>query len=573
MTATEQRKRIRMLPILLQSLIMSVNAWVLSPVPPDSVEIMDALREDPISVLVFMARIGWSPDWLSADSLATHLLELDSTCSAEAAWSARLLGVPLSTEMTPLLIEFGRESMLPDSQDIIGDPALLDAYINRILHTFAEGEETSNLESFVEIISATWDFIPTCTRSLSLEALGKLGIDISGDIIPSRIEEAGLCASSRYFSTLGIKYDFTSCEVNTALERIYIAGCGSPETAGNMMDDSIWAVRFSAIEVCDPSIIGELVNDSVPYVSLAASIARSEAKFNDGANRLRDLAITSGPVGNLAAEELGVADIVLLRELMAHQAPGRRAAAQTAWLNDSIPVDSLLEESWISDPYWAIPISWAWHLVDIGDSLRAESVLLRISNLREYYSDQVLIEEYVALLTDRLKSMEESEEEQESETVEWTQFELPFDPDSISLPDTVVIKTDVGDFTVLLWGETAPITCSSFWNLAETDYYDGVYFHRVIPGFVAQAGCPEGVGTGGPGYVLPNERSLRHFGRGVLGMADAGLNTGGSQFFIMLNDHGRLNGRYTAFGIVLNQDELDRITVGTRIRDVVCLVN
>ncbi len=562
-----------MLPILLQSLIMSMNTWLFAPAPPDSVEIMDALREDPMEVLVFMARSGWSPDWLSPDSLATHMMELDSTCAAEAAWSARLLGMPLSTEMTPVLIEFGEESMIPDSHDIISNPALLDAFINRILHTFAEGCEPLKLEAFVEIISETWDFIPTDTRSLSLEALGKLGIDITGDIAPSRIEDAGESASARYFSTLGIEYDYISSEMNTVLERIYIAGCGSQETAGNMLNDSIWAVRFSAIKVCDPSMVGELVNDSVPYVSLTASIARNEAGFNDGANRLRGLAITSGPVGNLAAEQLAVADTVLLRELMIHQAPGRRAAAQTAWLNDSIPVDSLLEENWISDQYWVIPISWAWYLVDTGDFMEAEDVLLRISTLRKNYSDQVLIDEYVTVLTDRLKSVEESEEEHESETVEWTQYELPFDPDSISLPDTVVIKTDVGDFTVLLWGETAPITCSSFWNLAETGFYDGVYFHRVIPGFVAQAGCPEGVGTGGPGYILPNERSLRHFGRGVLGMADAGLNTGGSQFFIMLDDHGRLDGRYTAFGIVLNQAELDKITVGTRIRDVVCLVN
>lgn len=562
-----------MLLILLQSLIMSMNTWLFAPVPPDSIEIMDAIREDPMEVLVFMARSGWSPDWLSPDSLATCMMELDSTCAAEAAWSARLLGVPLSTRMIPVLIEFGGESMIPDSQDIIGNPVLLDAFIKRIFHTFAENEEPENLEAFVEIISATWDFIPTGTKSLSLEALGKLGIDITGDITPSRIEEAGLSASARYFSTIGIEYSFTSSEVNTALERIYIAGCGSPETAGRMLDDSIWAVRFSAIELCDPSEVGELVNDSIPYVSLAASVARNEAGFNDGANRLRALAVTSGPVGNQAAEQLAVADTVLLRELMFHQSPGRRAAAQTAWLSDSISVDSQLEERWISDPYWVIPISWAWHLVDIGDSMKAEDVLLRISTLRENYSDQVLIEEYAASLMDRLKGVEESEEEQEPETVEWTQYELPFDPESISLPDTVVIKTDVGDFTVLLWGETAPITCSSFWSLAETGFYDSIYFHRVIPGFVAQAGCPEGVGTGGPGYALPNERSIRHFGRGVLGMADAGLNTGGSQFFIMLDDHGRLDGRYTAFGIVLNQTELDRITVGTQIRDVVCLVN
>ena len=562
-----------MIPVLLQSLIISMNSWIFAPAPPDSIEIMDALREDPMEVLVFMARSGWSPDWFSPGSLATHLIEVDLTCSTEAAWSARLIGIPLQTEMTPVLIEFGGESIIPDSQDISDNPALLDALINRILHTFAEGEEQENLEAFVEIISATWDCIPSKSKSLSLEALGKLGIDITGDIAPIRIEEAGTSASARYFSTLGIEYSYTSSEMNTALERIYIAGCSSPETVVSMLDDSIWAVRFSAIEVCDPSIIGELINDSVPYVSLAASIARSEAGFDDGVNRLRDLSITFGPVGNMAAEQLGFADTLLLRELMAHQDPGRRAAAQTAWLNDSIPVDSLLKESWISDQYWAIPISWAWHLVDTGDSIKAENALLRISTLQGNNSDQMLIEEYVTLLTDRLRSVEESEENREPETAEWTQYEFPFNPDSISIPDTVVIETDVGNFTVLLWGNTAPVTCSSFWHLAGTGFYDSVYFHRVIPGFVAQAGCPEGVGTGGPGYLLPNERSTRHFGRGVLGMADAGLNTGGSQFFIMLDDHGRLDGRYTAFGTVLNKDELDRITVGTQIRDVVCLVN
>ena len=85
MTAPEHRKRIRMFPILLQSLIMSMNTWLFAPAPPDSVEILDALREDPMEVLVFMARSGWSFDWLSPDSLAIHLMELDSTCAAEAA--------------------------------------------------------------------------------------------------------------------------------------------------------------------------------------------------------------------------------------------------------------------------------------------------------------------------------------------------------------------------------------------------------------------------------------------------------------------------------------------------------
>jgi peptidyl-prolyl cis-trans isomerase B (cyclophilin B) len=137
------------------------------------------------------------------------------------------------------------------------------------------------------------------------------------------------------------------------------------------------------------------------------------------------------------------------------------------------------------------------------------------------------------------------------------------------MPDTVILRTDAGDFRIDLWLKTAPVACSSFLNLAESGFYNGIRFHRVIPGFVAQAGCPEGVGTGGPGYTLPNERSTRHFSRGVLGMADAGLNTAGSQFFIMLDDHGRLDGRYTAFGRILNTENLDEITVGTTINEVV----
>jgi len=146
---------------------------------------------------------------------------------------------------------------------------------------------------------------------------------------------------------------------------------------------------------------------------------------------------------------------------------------------------------------------------------------------------------------------------------------LPFDPSAVDVPARVILVTDVGSFTIELWKDVAPVTCAGFAWLASNSFYDGVYFHRVIPGFVAQGGCPEGNGLGGPGYVLPNERSLAEFSRGVVGMADAGLNTGGSQFFIMLDDHNRLDCRYTAFGkVVEGLERLDEITVGTRILEV-----
>ncbi len=176
-----------------------------------------------------------------------------------------------------------------------------------------------------------------------------------------------------------------------------------------------------------------------------------------------------------------------------------------------------------------------------------------------------MIDEYVSVLYNRLNGVEE---EESSEDSGWIQYLLPFNIET-AVPDTVIIRTDAGDIWLNLWGDTAPIACSGFLYLAESGFYDGISFHRVIPGFVAQAGCPEGVGTGGPGYNLPTERSVAHFGRGVLGMADAGLNTAGSQFFIMLDDHGRLDGRYTVFGCVINTEFLDEITVGTVITDIV----
>jgi peptidyl-prolyl cis-trans isomerase B (cyclophilin B) len=116
--------------------------------------------------------------------------------------------------------------------------------------------------------------------------------------------------------------------------------------------------------------------------------------------------------------------------------------------------------------------------------------------------------------------------------------------------------------------QQAPQTCRSFWYLAEKGFYDGIYFHRVIPGFVAQAGCPEGNGYGGPGYTVPAENNTEAYLRGVVGMADSGPDTAGSQFFIMLDSQRRLDCRYTVFAVVENTPKLDSIEVGTRILEI-----
>jgi cyclophilin family peptidyl-prolyl cis-trans isomerase len=103
---------------------------------------------------------------------------------------------------------------------------------------------------------------------------------------------------------------------------------------------------------------------------------------------------------------------------------------------------------------------------------------------------------------------------------------------------------------VKLLPEIAPQSVNSFAFLAREGFYDGCTFHRVIPGFVAQGGDPTGTGSGGPGYRIPDELSDRPFVAGTLGVANAGPNTNGSQFFIVLAPAPHLTGRYTLFAEV-----------------------
>ena len=551
--------------LLLNSLLLSVSTWYTLPEPPDSAAFSESLSAEPVEVLIFMARSGWIPDWIDPGTLSAALFEQYPSDASVIAWTASLMNVPFRTETIPVLIEYGNDYIIPDIESIAVNPQLLNAFLRRVQHIIIAGDEPDEQERIVEVITGSWSDLPLDCKVLSLEVLGKLGIDVTGDIRIEELSDADLRASARYCSELGREYAFTLAGNEIPLERIYTAACSPPEEAADMLSDPLWAVRANAITVCDPAILEPLLDDPVAYVRLSAALARREAGYPDGIAAVRKIAHTESPVGYMATEELGAGDTLLLKEFMISEEPGRRIAVQTAWLSDSLPVDSIVEEIWISDPYWLIPISWAWHLVDISDSIHAETVLQAINSRRESYTDTAMIDEYVAVLQNLLEG---APEELTAEDPGWTQYDLPFDIKT-SVPDTVIVRTDAGDLLIKLWGDTAPAACSGFLYLARSEFYDGISFHRVIPGFVAQAGCPQGVGTGGPGYNLPNERSVMHFGRGVLGMADAGLNTAGSQFFIMLDDHGRLDGRYTVFGSVLNTEFLDEITVGTIITEIV----
>jgi len=115
------------------------------------------------------------------------------------------------------------------------------------------------------------------------------------------------------------------------------------------------------------------------------------------------------------------------------------------------------------------------------------------------------------------------------------------------------LHTEKGDIVIELFADKAPIAVNSFIFLARNGWFDGVTFHRVIPGFVAQAGDPSGTGYGAPGYAFKNEISsdLNFDGPGVVGMANAGVDSNGSQFFITYSAQPKLDGSYTIFGRVI----------------------
>lgn len=127
------------------------------------------------------------------------------------------------------------------------------------------------------------------------------------------------------------------------------------------------------------------------------------------------------------------------------------------------------------------------------------------------------------------------------------------------------IKTAKGDIRIELFAEQTPKTCENFESLAKRGFYDGLVFHRVIPDFMIQGGCPKGTGTGGPGYQFEDEfdEELTHSGPGILSMANAGPDTNGSQFFITHVACPWLDGKHTVFGKVLEgQDIVDAIEKG-----------
>ena len=136
-----------------------------------------------------------------------------------------------------------------------------------------------------------------------------------------------------------------------------------------------------------------------------------------------------------------------------------------------------------------------------------------------------------------------------------------------------ILETERGSMTIEFFEADAPLAVKNFTDLAKRGFYDGLLFHRVLPNFVVQAGCPDGTGAGGPGYSIPCELTgnNQYHDKGVLSMAHRGLNTGGSQFFIChsRDQTSHLDRKHTCFGRVTEVIEvLDTIRQGDRIEKI-----
>ncbi|UCH84457.1 MAG: HEAT repeat domain-containing protein [Candidatus Latescibacterota bacterium] len=140
----------------------------------------------------------------------------------------------------------------------------------------------------------------------------------------------------------------------------------------------------------------------------------------------------------------------------------------------------------------------------------------------------------------------------------------------LSLPFGIrkaTIETDHGAIEIELFGDDAIQTAANFVALAESGFYENLTFHRVVPNFVIQGGCPRGDGWGDPGYTIRSEFNQYHYGRGYVGIAHAGKDTGGSQFFITLSPQPHLDGRYTIFGrVTAGMDVVDKVDQGDKFK-------
>ncbi len=493
------------------------------------------------------ARTGMRPSGI--ENVIADLLSLEGGYARSAAWASWSAGDPLPTGPEPWLLEFGAGEPTQEMLSSVEPGEAVESMMMRIMHELAMGEQPVLPALVDSLVRDELDSLPEETVRLAMQVYGRLGI---GGLEISPAVRGLQAPLARYLAETGGVVQSGDVPGMPPLARVYAARALPPSELAPLLTDPLWAVRYEAAGRSDPSLLAPLLDDPVPYIALRAASRMLEAGLPGAVETIRELASIPGPVGDQAAAMLGAEDRDLVLELLSSPDPGRRLAAEQAWLASGLPVDTAMDAALMTDPYWLVTVSYLESLAASGDTA---SVAERARTILDKRDDRDLREAAFSML-----GLEDPTDDRPY---------VPFAAREFAGFDRAVLHTGEGDVSLQLLADIAPYTCMTFCWLAMSGFYDGLYFHRVIPGFVAQAGCPQGNGYGGPGFSLPNERSLVRFRRGVVGMADSGLDTGGSQFFIMLDDHDRLDCRYTAFAAVADGDSiLDRLAVGTRIQSV-----
>jgi cyclophilin family peptidyl-prolyl cis-trans isomerase len=234
--------------------------------------------------------------------------------------------------------------------------------------------------------------------------------------------------------------------------------------------------------------------------------------------------------------------------ITAHQPPPKVCTfqdLQEAYLKLAEPEDveammALLKAAVVVDSRQAGQLLWSVAEKAIDPALANQAVELLKSTGRKYPAERAAVGLFIAKL--------------DQETAQSVQ---------------IVIRTEKGDIEVELWPDRAPATVANFISLIRQKFYNNLTFHRVVSDFVIQGGDPRGDGWGGPAYHIPCEYNEAEFTRGTLGMATAGKDTGGSQFFICHSEQPHLDGRYTAFGCVQRGMEIvDTIEIDDKILEI-----
>lgn len=337
--------------------------------------------------------------------------------------------------------------------------------------------------------------------------------------------------------------------------------------------------------------------DSSPGIALGLAHVRCRAAAIldlSGGDRLAtcDAAAPKGLIAALTGPVLAGlpppkrAEAIVTRYAAA-KTPGMRIALLEAAgeLKDQPSMTAVVVQG-VGDPDVAVFSQAAASAGKLGIAKSGEAILLRLTDLlaaREYEAAIAAIDALAglkhapaqatlnALLADSNVSIaEHASAALKALGITAAAAPTPPKPTLRGAPDAkaAVVQTTKGKFTIDLHAADAPITVQNFVTLAEKGFYDGLLFHRVVGDFVVQGGDPRGDGWGGPGYAIPCEINPQRYHRGAVGMALAGKDTGGSQWFVTHAPQPHLDGRYTVFGQVKTFEVVDALAVGDRILKV-----